>query len=70
MNHPRGVRFEEDRLILSSIFDWYRGDFPERRAGLLGWLASHAEPALAQRLRAHDGRIRHEYDWGLNAAER
>lgn len=68
VNHPRGVSLEDGRLTLSSIFDWYRGDFPEGRAALLDWLADHAEPKLAERLRAFDGRIRHAYDWDLNAA--
>jgi hypothetical protein len=68
VDHPRGVRFEGDRLVLSSIFDWYRGDFPAGRAGLLGWLAERAEPELAAALRGYEGRIRHAYDWSLNAA--
>jgi hypothetical protein len=68
VNHPRGVRFEDGVLHLSSLFDWYRGDFPEGRAALLAWLAGYAEPALAERLRGHEGRIRHDYDWSLNAA--
>ena len=68
VNHPRGVRFEGSRLHLSSIFDWYRTDFPEGRAGLYGWLAEHAAPALAERLRAYDGGFRDTYDWALNAA--
>lgn len=68
VNHPRGVSLDAGRLTLSSIFDWYRGDFPEGRTALLEWLAGHAEPALAERLGAFEGRIRHAYDWDLNAA--
>ena len=68
VNHPRGARFEGTRLHLSSIFDWYRTDFPEGRSGLYGWLADHAAPALADRLRAYDGSFRDDYDWALNAA--
>lgn len=68
VNHPRGVTLADGRLTLSSIFDWYRGDFPAGKGALLAWLAGYAEPALAAELRAHDGRIRHAYDWNLNAA--
>jgi hypothetical protein len=68
VNHPRGVTVTDGRMTVSSIFDWYRGDFPEGRGGLLGWLASYAEAPLADRIRAHDGRIRDDYDWNLNAA--
>lgn len=73
INHPRGVRLDGDRrgerLQLSSIFGWYRGDFPDGRAAFLEWLAGYAEPELAQRLRGYDGRIRHAYDWSLNSAD-
>lgn len=68
VNHPRGVNLDDGRLTLSSIFDWYRGDFPSGKAALLAWLAGYAEPGLAEALRAYDGRIRHAYDWSLNAA--
>ncbi|MEE4298104.1 MAG: DUF547 domain-containing protein [Pseudomonadales bacterium] len=68
VNHPRGVTLEGRRLTLSSIFDWYRGDFPSGRAALLAWLADYAEPELGAALRAFDGRLRHAYDWNLNAA--
>ena len=68
VNHPRGVTVADGRMTVSSIFDWYRDDFPEGRDGLLGWLAGYAEPPLAERIRAHDGRIRDDYDWNLNAA--
>lgn len=69
VNHPRGARFDDDgALHLSSIFDWYREDFPRGRQALTNWLADRARPSLAARLRGHDGRIRHDYDWSLNAA--
>ncbi|HSG90843.1 MAG TPA: DUF547 domain-containing protein [Pseudomonadales bacterium] len=67
VNHPRGVRFEGERLHLSSIFDWYRDDFPAGRAAFMAWLAAYTEPPLAARLRAYEGRISHDYDWALNA---
>lgn len=73
INHPRGARFEGGgggkSLQLSSIFDWYRDDFPEGREAFMDWLAGYAEPGLAERLRGYDGRIRHDYDWSLNSAE-
>lgn len=70
VNHPRGASFEEGTLVLSKIFDWYGEDFGASRQARLDAISAHAEPALAQKLRAHEGRIRYAYDWSLNDAGR
>lgn len=67
VNHPRGAGFERDRLILSSIYKWFRVDFGDSEAGVIAHLAQYAEPELKRRLTEHDGRIRYDYDWNLNA---
>ena len=64
--HARGVRFSGDRLVLSSIFDWYREDFAPDEAGVLRYLSAQAPPAVGQRLRGFKGKVRYEYDWALN----
>lgn len=69
INHPRGVALTERALKLSSIFEWYRSDFPEGRDALLEWLAGYAEPALAEQLCGYEGRVEHAYDWRLNAPD-
>lgn len=70
VNDLRGVSKMNGRLQLSSIFEWYRGDFADSEDGLLAYLAKHhdelsdwlaADPKLA-------GRIRYDYDWSLNGA--
>ncbi len=62
INHPRGVSVEGGRLILSSIFDWYRQDFASNEAELVRYLASrHALAELPSDV------IRYRYDWSLNA---
>lgn len=66
VNHPRGVSFDGDTLTLSKIFNWYGKDFGDSVEERLASIARHAEPALAERLRAHSGRIRYVYDWTLN----
>ena len=68
INHPRGVRFEGNRLFVSSIFDWYKSDFGGSDGTLLAHLAEYAEPEIGSRLLAYRGRIRDSYDWDLNAA--
>ena len=67
LGHPRGLRLEDGRLILSSIFDWYMSDFAADRSGLLNYLAS-VRTDLAPQLRRYQGNIKFEYDWSLNVA--
>ena len=67
VNSPRGVKLTEDRLILSSIYDWYLVDFGTSQAGLLAYLATLADPDLALRLKAFQGSVDYAYDWHLNS---
>ncbi len=66
VNHPRGVRVEGKRLIVSSIYHWYRVDFGATDTALLAHFTRYAEPALAATLKAFHGRIADDYDWALN----
>ncbi len=66
INHPRGARFEDGDLVVSSIFDWYREDFGGTEQGVISHLLECAEPALAERLEQADGIDDYDYDWGLN----
>jgi hypothetical protein len=68
VNHRRGVRFDDGRLVLSSLYRWYREDFGDGRDALLAHLARYAGESLASRLEAFDGRIEYQYDWRLNDA--
>ena len=69
INDKRNVSVEDDTVMLSTIFKWYKKDFPK---DILVYLQQYAEPVLKQELQAaHDGkyRIRYEtYDWSLNDA--
>ena len=64
--HSRGVRFDGDRLVLSSIFDWYAGDFGGGIEGVFKHLVEYVDAETAGRLRDHSGRVSYEYDWSLN----
>jgi hypothetical protein len=67
INHPRGLRFEGNTLVLSSIYDWFIADFGGDLAGVIDHVLPYVTDArTAQRLRGFDGRVRHEYDWSLN----
>ena len=69
INNKNNVSVEADAVMLSSIFKWYKKDFP---ADILVYLQQYAEPSLKQELNtAVDGKykIRYEtYDWSLNAS--
>jgi len=66
VNHPRGVRFEGGRLIVSSLYVWYEADFGGSAAGVLAHLRRYAGPELAARLAAWQGRFDDAYDGSLN----
>ena len=71
INHPRGLRFEnEDDLVLSKIYDWYADDFGDDEKKLLQHLMFYAKPEMNKRLLAFSGDIDFEYDWDLNSFPR
>jgi hypothetical protein len=67
VNHSRGVRFEGQKLIVSSIYRWYGGDFGGNDGKVIAHLAQYAAPALRTRLQAVDRIARGAYDWSINA---
>lgn len=71
LTHPRGVRFEENTLYLSSIFDWYSEDWDNSIQVIVDHILEYVEGPTKQRLEefaddGYDGRVRYEYDWTLN----
>ena len=66
INHPRGVSIENNRLTVSSIYDWYRDEFGDSNEGVLAHLQKYAEPELAKQLKRFT-KYKHAYDWKLNA---
>jgi hypothetical protein len=66
VNHPRGVRIQSGKLIVSKIFDWYMSDFVDDEDDLPEFLAQSAEPKLRAQLKGYKGSIKYEYDWSLN----
>jgi len=69
VNHPRGVRFKDGKIIVSSIYHWYKEDFGNDNKQLLKHLIKYADPPLADALTAYTGKIDHDYDWRLNNAK-
>ncbi len=71
INHERGVAVSQaGRLILSSIYDWFKADFGHDDEKVLAHIRRYAGPELLARL---DGRSKidgYDYDWTLNAPDR
>ena len=66
INHDRGVRFDNGKLIVSSIYHWYKEDFGGNDATLIKHLDQYAKPELKTLLAQYKGAIDHSYDWRLN----
>lgn len=66
INHPRGVSFENNKLILSSIYNWYEDDFGTKEE-LLKHLADYSEGSMRDKLLSWTGSIKYRYDWNLNS---
>ena len=69
VNHPRGAGFDaRGRLVVSSIYRWFREDFGGDDAGVLAHLTRFAAPDHARRIAARGRVDDHAYDWAINAA--
>ncbi len=70
INERANVSIDDDTLTLSSIFKWYRKEFPD---DIHSYLQQYAEPGLGQQLQAAKDanyRIRYRpYDWSLNDSD-
>ena len=66
INHPRGVRFADGKLTVSTIYEWFIADFGGEEAVVLAHLKRYADPALSRRLSSHSGFDDTAYDWALN----
>src|SRR5262249_29757114 len=68
INHPRGALTQNGRLVVSSLYRWYREDFGGSDAGVLAHLRRYALPPLAAEFSRVSAIDRYEYDWSLNDA--
>src|SRR5260370_1293604 len=66
VNHPRGSSVVDGKLVVSSIYVWFKDDFGGDDAGVIQHLKHYAEPSLA-RGRSPIPRIdAYPYRWRLN----
>lgn len=66
VNHPRGVSISGNKLVMSSIYHWYKVDFGGSNGALLEHFKRYADNELRVQLLSFDGDIDHSYDWDLN----
>jgi hypothetical protein len=68
VNHPRGARVEDGRLVVSSIYDWFVDDFGGNDRGVIEHLKTYAEAELRGALSKIDRISDDRYDWQLNGS--
>lgn len=66
VNSPRGVSFDGNTLVVSSIYVWFKGDFGGNDAKVLAHLRRYAAAKLKAKLKGLTKIGRHAYDWRLN----
>jgi hypothetical protein len=66
VNSPRGARLDGGRIVVSSIYRWFKEDFGGSDAGVLAHLKEYAAPDLKAQLGAAAKIDGHDYDWRLN----
>lgn len=66
INHPRGARMDNERLIASSIYDWFEEDFGGSDESVIAHIREYADADLADALVGLDQLSAHAYDWSLN----
>ena len=68
VNNPRGFRVVGGRLIVSSLYVWYKADFGGTDAGVIAHLQRWATPERAKELDGSERIAGSAYDWRLNDA--
>lgn len=66
VNSPRGVRIENDRIIVSKIYRWFRVDFGSSEENILKHIRKYAKPELKNTLVGRTDIYDFEYDWNIN----
>jgi len=71
INHPRGAGMDQKgRLVLSSIYKWFREDFGDDLDEILEHIREFASGELKEKIPAGGKvRVKYRYDWSLNDTE-
>ncbi|MES1926332.1 DUF547 domain-containing protein [Salinisphaera sp. T31B1] len=66
INSAQGVSIDNDRVTVSSLYEWYAADFGSDEQSVVSHLRQFAAPALSARLDMLDRIDAYAYDWALN----
>ena len=66
INHPRGVKITDGKLLVSSIYNWFSSDFGTNDIEILSHLKQYASPNLKVQLEHFNKISSHDYDWAVN----
>lgn len=66
INSPQGVLINDNKLIVSQIYDWYQVDFGGSEQEVIQHLSQYAKPMLKQQLTQFRWISDYHYDWRLN----
>ena len=66
INHSRGVRLQNGRLYVSSIYEWFKEDFGGDDLSVIAHLQHYAEPRLQEQLGKISAISGDDYNWALN----
>ena len=66
INHPRGWYLKGDRIVVSSIYVWFKPDFGSDDADVIAHLKQYSTPERAAELETAEGIADDGYDWSLN----
>lgn len=70
INHPRGASLIQGKLVVSSIYEWFKADFGGNDQGVLAHLRKYAAPELKAKLESVKAIGDNRYDWTLNDSSR
>jgi len=65
LGHSRAVSIDGEKLILSSLFDWYATDFAGNKEELLNYLQDYVDDDTFEGIESHTS-VSYAYDWSLN----
>ncbi|RTE67444.1 DUF547 domain-containing protein [Amphritea opalescens] len=66
INHPRGANVSNGKLIVSSIYNWFKEDFGDSDTQIIQHLKQYANAPLKQQLATIQQISDDQYDWQLN----
>jgi hypothetical protein len=66
INSQRGVKTDNGKLLVSSIYEWFADDFGGTDEHVIAHLKQYADAALANQLSTFTAISDDFYDWGLN----